>query len=183
MGKKNRSQFIRRYEGMMGKNNPSYKHGMRNSEIYDIYNQMKGRVHNKKNPFYHNYGGRGIKILWETFLDFQKDMYSSYKNHIKKYGRKNTTIERIDNNGDYCKTNCRWATRKEQSRNRRSNHLITYKGNQKTMIEWSEEIGINFHTLKDRINRYGWSIKKALVTGIICNKHKIEQKKCSCKKL
>ena len=74
------------------------------------------RCNNPKNHKYPRYGGRGIKFLWNSFEEFRDDMHESYLEHVKKFG-KNTSIERIDVNGHYCKGNCRWATAKEQSEN------------------------------------------------------------------
>ena len=67
-----------------------------------------------------NYGGRGIRVCkeWENFLNFKKDMHQSYLVHIKKYG-KNTLIDRIDNDGNYERKNCRWVTHKESNLNKR----------------------------------------------------------------
>lgn len=99
-------------------------HGMGRTRFYRIYKAMKTRVLNPNTLYYHNYGGRGIDISgsWkDDFLNFKNDMYTSYLEHAEKHGEKNTTLERIDVEGNYEKSNCKWATHKEQSRNMRKN--------------------------------------------------------------
>lgn len=106
----------------------SFRHGFRRTRFYSIYYAMQQRTNNPKTINYHHYGGRGIKLLWKNFKEFHGDMYQSYMKHFAVHG-KDTSIDRINNNGDYCKRNCRWATQKEQCNNQRKkvkgqNHKI-----------------------------------------------------------
>ena len=134
-------------------------HGFSGNRFYSIYKGIGKRCNNPKEPNYKNYGGRGIKRLWKSFEEFKDDMYKSYLNHVKKFGAKDTMIERKDNNGDYCEENCIWATKKIQNNNRRNNHFLTYKGKEMTIAEWSEYLGITQSVLYRR-SGLGWSINR-----------------------
>ena len=124
---------------------------------YRAWGHMVGRCTTESDAAFKNYGGRGIKVCdrWLDFVNFLADMGE------RPPGK---TIDRIDNNGDYCKENCKWSTPQEQSRNRRSNHLLTFQGKTMNITEWSEEIGINHRTIRSRIN-YGFSIERVLSTS------------------
>lgn len=138
------------------------KHGMSATKFWRIFMRMNERCMSKKEYHFKYYGSKGVKVEWMSFETFKKDMYRSYLNHVKKYGDKNTTIDRIDCNGNYSKENCRWATSKVQGRNKTNNHLLTYKGETKPLSEWAEQIGINRRTLRSRIAISLWSVEKAL---------------------
>lgn len=136
------------------------KHGMSQSRIYSIWSNMKSRCECKTNYAYKWYGARGIKICdeWHNFENFAKwALTNGYK--------KNLTIDRINNNGNYCPENCRWATVKEQANNTRSCRMITYKGETKTMRAWEEEMGFSRGIIYSRLKQ-GWSEKEAIETKI-----------------
>jgi hypothetical protein len=126
-------------------------HGMSFSTEYGSWAAMKSRCLNLNDPAYSRYGGRGIKVCsrWQdSFENFLSDM---------GHKPKNTTIDRYpDNNGNYEPANCRWATWKEQNRNRKSNLLILFNGKNQCATAWSEELGIPLHVITTRINA-GWS--------------------------
>lgn len=98
-----------------GKESPAQRHMLTKSRFYTIWIAMKRRCGDTGNKYY---GGKGIKVLWEGFDSFKNDMYEGYLRHVEAYGEDDTQIDRIDSSGNYCKDNCRWATRSEQQRNK-----------------------------------------------------------------
>jgi len=124
-----------------------FVHGMKGTPTYKSWADMKSRCLNKNIPTYKHYGGRGIIICdrWMTFENFYEDM-GDRPNDL--------TLERVDNNKGYSPENCRWATRKEQNRNRRNNVMIKYNGKEQCMKDWAEELGINRCTLGYRLKKY-----------------------------
>lgn len=137
------------------------QHGLSKTRFYRIYDSLKRRCRDKSNCNYHRYGGREIKCKWKTALDFKNDMYESYLIHCDKFGIKDTTIERIDNDGNYCKENCRWATLKEQNRNKSDNVWIKYKGEKMIVSDYAKKIGVHKSTIFNRIYR-GWSSEEII---------------------
>ena len=134
---------IRHCEGRpKGVDNPLYKHGHSNTRLHKVWQNMRNRCYNSNTPDYKYYGGRGIKICkdWNDFTVFELwAMSNGYSDTL--------TLDRIDVNGDYCPANCRWATRKEQSNNKRNLHIIEHKGEIKTLTEWSKTLNIPISTL------------------------------------
>ncbi len=134
------------------------KHGLHKTREYKIWTGMKARCLNKKSISYKNYGGRQITVCTEwlnSFDNFYKDMGSAPTNKH--------TLERIDNNNGYCKENCRWATYREQSRNKRNNNLVTYNNKTQCAADWDKEMGFTIGVVSHRINS-GWSVEKAMTT-------------------
>jgi hypothetical protein len=122
-------------------------HGMTHTSTHGTWAQIKNRCLNPNDKYYKDYGGRGITICsrWLRFENFLADM-----------GEKpdGLTIERVNNNKGYSLENCKWATRKEQSRNKRDNRMVSYFGETKCLAEWAEELNINSRTLIGRLNKY-----------------------------
>lgn len=135
--------------------------GKNATRLYGIWLGMRTRCNNPNHKDFKYYGQRGIKVCdeWNNYLTFKKwSLEHGYADNL--------TLDRTDSDGDYCPDNCRWVTRIEQGRNRRSNHLLTYNGETKTMTEWSELSGISYGVLKARINSYGFSVEEALTMPV-----------------
>lgn len=142
------------------KHGESFVKNGRATRLYNIWLGVRTRCYNKKNAMYKHYGGRGVKMCheWDSYMCFKEWALSNgYSDNL--------SLDRIDVNGNYEPSNCRWATQKEQMRNTRKNHFLTFRGETKTMVEWSEITGIKYHTLKNRINNYGWDVGRALGYG------------------
>lgn len=140
----------------------AHKNGHAATREYKVWKSMRQRCNNQGCVNYAKYGGRGITVCarWDDFLLFLADM-----------GQRppGTSIDRIDNNGNYEPGNCRWATTSEQNANRRTqkNALwLEHNGERKTLCEWARVTGIKRKTLTDRIRRFGWPTDKAITTPV-----------------
>lgn len=141
-------------------------HGKTNTRLYRIYTGMKTRCYDVNNKNYKNYGARGITICkeWlENFMSFYNwAMLNGYHDDL--------SIDRINVNGNYEPSNCRWATREEQANNTTKNHHIEYDGEIKTLEKWSETVGINKSLIYRRLEN-GWGVEKALIEKPIVGKN------------
>lgn len=134
-------------------------HRMTGSPTYFSWTGMRKRCLDESHPKYHRYGGRGIEVCerWESFENFFADMGEKPS--------KRHTVDRIDNDGDYCPENCRWATDIEQANNRSDNVLLTLGDKTQTMAQWSRELGMKSSVLQWRISA-GWPTHKALTQAV-----------------
>lgn len=120
-------------------------HGQYNSHLNSIWRAMRNRCNNPRNAHYHQYGGRGITVdsRWDSFANFAADMGEPPS---PKH-----TLDRENNDGPYCKENCRWATRQEQSNNTRQNRLIPFNGELISVSEAARRSGIKRVTINARL--------------------------------
>lgn len=132
-------------------------HGMTRTRIYAIFCGMKSRCRNKNNHAYPRYGGRGITVCDEWLNDPQSFIDWALANG---YSEK-LSIDRINNDKGYSPENCKWSTNVEQSRNRKSNVLITINGDTRLATDWSKELNINQSAIKKRMMR-GWDAVSAV---------------------
>ncbi len=138
-------------------------HGMTKTPLHTRWCDMKKRCYNKNDKRYPRYGGRGIKICdgWLSFENFKEDMYHSFLQHLEKYGSIDTQIDRINNDGNYELSNCKWSTRREQMLNKANSFVVEYRGIKKHVTQWADEYNIPYKRLKLRIKR-GWPVERAL---------------------
>ena len=137
-------------------------HGESKNRLYKIWVGIKIRCHDEQNGSYHKYGKRGIEVCEEW-----RNSYEAFRDWALSNGYTDKlTLDRKDNNGNYCPDNCRWATQKEQQNNRRNNHLLTYNDETLTISQWNDRLGFTRGTISQRLNKLGWSVEKALTTPI-----------------
>lgn len=137
-------------------------HGKSKTRLYSVWLSMRERCNCETSDAYSFYGGRGIAICeeWNDFSVFEKWALSSgYDETAKTHV---CTLDRIDYNKGYSPDNCRWVDSVVQSNNQRSNVLITFNGKTQTRAQWAREKGWRYELIRDRIDRYGWSVERAL---------------------
>jgi hypothetical protein len=135
-----------------------HKHGDTGSPLYCTWRTMRRRVLDPNDRQYPNYGARGITIAaeWLEFVVFKKwALENGYQRSL--------SIDRIDNDGPYCPENCRWADKKTQNRNKRTNHLLTYRGKTACISEHAEDHGMTHAEVRSRL-KLGWTVERILET-------------------
>ena len=137
---------------------------MVNKRLRQIYSDMKQRCYNPKCRAYKDYGGRGITVC-DEWRNSSKTFYEWAFSHGY---RDDLTIDRINVDKGYSPDNCRWATRKEQAANKRAfksnSHIVIYKGEKDTLINWCKKLNLNYRTVLDRLNARQWTVEQAFET-------------------
>lgn len=137
-------------------------HHLSKTRLYRIWIGMKDRCKNINNHAYKRYGGKGVKICEEWDKDFMLFWEWSLQNGYKE----TLSIDRIDVNGNYEPSNCRWVTAQEQADNKTSNIVITINGKTRNLQQWCDEYGIKRSTVNTRVKQCGWDYVKAITTPI-----------------
>lgn len=133
------------------------KHAESRTRLYAIWAKMISRCENQNEPTYPYYGGRGITVCREWRVS-----YETFRDWANEHGyQADLTLDRVDNNDGYRPDNCRWATMQTQSRNRRSNRILSYNGRDYSQAELAEKSGLKYGTFARRI-RLGWSVERAI---------------------
>lgn len=125
------------------------KHGDKGTRLYSIWIDMKRRTVNPNRDDFHLYGLRGISVCpeWENdYLAFKRwSLANGYSDEL--------TIDRIDNDGDYCPENCKWSTLKQQANNTRQNVHVEIDGRTQTIAQWADESGLHYSTVYSRYRK------------------------------
>lgn len=147
-------------------------HGESATRLYKIWRGMKVRCYLKTDQHYPDYGARGI-----VMCDEWSNSYESFRDwaYINGY-QENLTIDRVDVDGNYEPSNCRWATVKEQANNKRDTIYLTYDGERKSLCEWASEIGMKEGTLRARVERYSYTDEEALTRKLESFRNKPRKK-------
>lgn len=142
-----------------GADNNNYKVGFAmNKKLYWVYHAMIQRCYMTNCKQFPRYGLRGIKVCKEWLTD----KTSFYKWALENGYKEGLTLDRIDNDGNYEPSNCAWVSNKENTNHNSRTHFLTYMGKTQSMSKWAEESGINYSTLRNRINRSKMPVEKAL---------------------
>lgn len=153
--------------------------GMSKERLYSVYNGMIQRCYNKNHPHYDAWGGRGIRVCPEWLNDYQAfRRWALETEYDEKKDRKYQSLDRIDNNGDYCPENCRWATMKEQNNNQRPRksgvgykYNWTFEGVTKSAEDWCAIFNVSVPMVMYRVNKKGMEPFVALTTPVTRGKN------------
>lgn len=141
---------------------------------YRTWSHMKRRCTDANSKYFSDYGGRGISVC-DSWM-------SSFENFLNDMGKRPSdkhSIDRIDVNGNYEPSNCRWATKEEQAKNTRRSRQLTFNGRTQHVKDWAAEIGMSHKSLEDRIFSRGWSVEEALTKPKIKSRYERKEKKGS----
>lgn len=137
------------------------KHGAKHTPEYNIWRAMKQRCLNPNNKAFKNYGGRGI-----TICENWKNSFSLFIKDIGLRPSAKHSIERINNDGNYELSNCKWATREEQDCNKRTNRIVTFLGKSQPLSAWCRELGVKRELVQYRIDKLGWTTEMAFTQAV-----------------
>ncbi len=136
------------------------KHGQCDSPEATAWTHIKARTLNPEHPSWKDYGGRGI-----TICDRWRDSFAAFYEDMGPRPTPKHTIDRIENDGPYCKENCRWATRKQQSRNTRVTRFVDFRGERLPIAELAERFGFGKHVIGNRLD-LGWDVERIVSTPV-----------------
>ncbi len=143
-----------------------HTHHLSKTRLYGIWVGMRDRCNNPRNPAYVRYGGKGVCVC----KDWDCDFFSFRKWALQNGYSAELSIDRIDVNGNYEPSNCRWATAKEQADNKTCNILITIGDRTQNLQQWCDEYGIKRNTVNTRVRLCGWDYERAITTPIRSHK-------------
>ena len=141
------------------KRRKAFRNWYMSNRVYNLWRGMVRRCTNDKCVAYRNYGSRGIKVC-DRWMG--PDGYKNFESDMGPCPSENHSIERKDVNGDYCPSNCKWATTFEQTGNRRNSVLVEYQGKTYCIARLAREVGMSPQTLMTRIKIYGWTVERAV---------------------
>ena len=124
---------------------------------------MRERCINKNHNHYKSYGGRGITVC-DEWNDIDNGFINFYNWAMNNGYEEGLTIERIDVNGNYEPSNCKWVTNTEQANNKRNTIYLKYNNKTQSLLDWCKELNLNYTLVRSRIKKYNWSIEKAFTT-------------------
>lgn len=135
------------------------KHGNTSHDLWDIFYQMNSRCSSSSHKYYYCYGGRGIEVCsrWDISSS------AGFSNFVEDMGElpDGLTLDRINNDGNYCPENCRWASRKQQANNTRIVRLVTYRGRTLSLSDWAQVLGIHVTTILHRLDNMKLDVEDA----------------------